>query len=66
MGGIGKTALSVRLGEQVQDEFEVLVWRSLRNAPPVEELLRDVIGVLSDQQVGGDARISGCPNLLPG
>lgn len=52
MGGIGKTALSVKLGEQVQDEFEVLVWRSLRNAPPVEELLRDVIGVLSDQQVG--------------
>ena len=26
MGGIGKTALSVRLGEQVQNEFEVLVW----------------------------------------
>ncbi|MGG6240956.1 beta-propeller domain-containing protein [Nodosilinea sp. AN01ver1] len=52
MGGIGKTVLSVRLGEQVQNEFEVLVWRSLRNAPPVEELLRDVIGVLADQQVG--------------
>lgn len=63
MGGIGKTALSVKLGEQVQDEFEVLVWRSLRNAPPVEELLRDVIGILSDQQVGEmpaslDAQIS--------
>ncbi len=63
MGGIGKTALSVRLGEQVQNEFEVLVWRSLRNAPPVDELLRDVIGVLSDQQVGEmpeslDAQIS--------
>ncbi|MBE9137034.1 hypothetical protein IQ254_07435 [Nodosilinea sp. LEGE 07088] len=63
MGGIGKTALSVKLGEQVQNEFEVLVWRSLRNAPPLEELLRDVIGVLSDQQAGEmpeslDAQIS--------
>jgi WD40 repeat protein len=39
MGGIGKTALSVRLCEQLQDQFEWVVWRSLRNAPPVEDLL---------------------------
>lgn len=34
MGGIGKTTLSVKLAEQVQGQFEFLIWRSLRNAPP--------------------------------
>ena len=50
MGGIGKTALSVRLAEQLQDEFEFVIWRSLRNAPPVQELLADWLGVLSRQR----------------
>lgn len=36
MGGIGKTALSVKLAEQLQDKFEYVIWRSLRNAPPVQ------------------------------
>jgi transcriptional regulator with XRE-family HTH domain len=47
MGGIGKTALSVKLAEQVQDEFDYLIWRSLRNAPPVQELLADLLNFLS-------------------
>ena len=46
MGGIGKTALSVKLAEQVQAEFEVVIWRSLRNAPPMQELLADLLNVL--------------------
>ena len=50
MGGIGKTALSVKLAEQIQENFEYLVWRSLRNAPPILELLADLIQVLSGQQ----------------
>ena len=50
MGGIGKTALSVRLAEQLQDAFEFVIWRSLRNAPPVQELLADWLSVLSRQQ----------------
>ena len=50
MGGIGKTALSVKLAEQIQDEFEYLIWRSLRHAPSVEDLLADLIKFLSDQQ----------------
>jgi len=29
MGGIGKTSLSVKLAEQIQGEFEYLIWRSL-------------------------------------
>jgi len=51
MGGIGKTALSVRCAELIQGKFEYLIWRSLRNAPPVAEILADIIKFLSNQQV---------------
>ncbi|MFG6097366.1 NB-ARC domain-containing protein [Leptothoe sp. ISB3NOV94-8A] len=50
MGGIGKTALSVKLGESVQSEFDYYIWRSLREAPPIESILTDLIKFLSDQQ----------------
>lgn len=51
MGGIGKTALIARLASEIQDQFEVLIWRSLRNAPPLEDILQQLILFLSDQQV---------------
>ncbi|OKH43233.1 hypothetical protein NIES2101_31080 [Calothrix sp. HK-06] len=50
MGGIGKTALSVKVAQMVEDEFDYLIWRSLRNAPPVQELLADLICFVSQQQ----------------
>lgn len=50
MGGIGKTTLAVKLAEQIQNEFEYLIWRSLRNSPPIQELLADLIRFLSNQQ----------------
>lgn len=50
MGGIGKTALSVKLARQIQDEFDVVVWRSLRNAQPLQPLLIDLITVVSNQK----------------
>ena len=50
MGGIGKTALSVKLAEQIQDKFEYVIWRSLRDAPPIESILADLIQFLSDEQ----------------
>jgi len=40
MGGIGKSALAVRLMHQVAPHFEVVLWRSLRDAPTCEALLR--------------------------
>lgn len=46
MGGIGKTALAAKLAEQVQDRFEFLVWRSLRQAPCIEDLLAELLQVL--------------------
>ncbi|HEY9599793.1 MAG TPA: NB-ARC domain-containing protein [Cyanophyceae cyanobacterium] len=47
MGGIGKTSLSAKLGERLQNQFEYLIWRSLRNAPPIEDILADLIEFLS-------------------
>ncbi|WP_392533618.1 NB-ARC domain-containing protein [Nostoc sp. C117] len=48
MGGMGKTWLSVKLAQQLQDRFEFVIWRSLLPAPPVKDLLADLIAVLSD------------------
>ncbi len=53
MGGIGKTALSVKIAQQLLQtnrHFEFIVWRTLRNTPPLESLLIDIIQVLSCQQ----------------
>jgi WD40 repeat protein len=50
IGGIGKTALSVKFAEQIQAQFTHVIWRSLRNAPPLETLLAELILFLSDQQ----------------
>ncbi len=50
MGGIGKTALSVLLAQQIQNKFDCLIWRSLRNAPPVTELLAELLQFLCQQQ----------------
>jgi DNA-binding SARP family transcriptional activator len=50
MGGIGKTALSVKVAQTVQAKFEYVIWRSLRNAPPLASLLADLVLFLSDQQ----------------
>jgi hypothetical protein len=46
MYGIGKTAFSVKLAEQIQEHFEYVIWRSLRFAPPLEVLLHQIIPIL--------------------
>lgn len=50
IGGIGKTALAVKLAQQVQQDFEYVIWRSLRNAPFLETLLGDLVALVSNQQ----------------
>jgi hypothetical protein len=50
MNGMGKTSLSVKLAEQIQDKFEFVIWRSLRNCPPVKDMPADLIQVLSKGQ----------------
>ncbi|GAA6621771.1 NB-ARC domain-containing protein [Scytonema sp. NUACC26] len=50
MGGLGKTTLAVKLAEQLQEQFDYIIWRSLRNTPSVEEILVDFIQFLSQFQ----------------
>jgi hypothetical protein len=63
MGGVGKTALTVKLADRIKDHFEYFIWRSLRNAPDFDGFIVDVLQTLSgDPQTEipelPDARIS--------
>ncbi len=49
LGGIGKSALAVSLMHQLAPHFEVVLWRSLRDAPACEALLEDCLQVLAPQ-----------------
>ncbi len=51
IGGIGKTTLSIRLAQTMLPDFDFIVWRSLYNAPLLEELLADCIQTLSEQYI---------------
>ncbi|MBD3885644.1 NACHT domain-containing protein [Phormidium tenue FACHB-886] len=62
IGGIGKSTLAAKLVQQIQTKFEVVVWRSLQNAPPFEEWLETVLPMLLRAQ-GEDI---GVPSSLDG
>jgi hypothetical protein len=49
LGGIGTTTLAIWVAKQLQDQFDYVVWRSLRHAPPVEETIANLLQVLSRQ-----------------
>src|SRR5437660_6204137 len=49
MGGIGKTTLAVKLVQQVAPRFDCVLWRSLHNAPSLEDILLDWLSVLAQQ-----------------
>src|SRR6266567_2708105 len=48
MGGIGKSMLASYLGRHLTHEFEAVLWRSVRDAPPCEELVADCITFFSE------------------
>ncbi|MFQ4146142.1 eIF2A-related protein [Chlorogloeopsis sp. ULAP02] len=50
MGGIGKTSLAVKLAQHIQEQFEFVVWRSLRNSPLLRELLSNLLQFFADGQ----------------
>jgi len=52
-GGIGKTTLVVKLLEQIQPQFDHLIWQSLRHAPPMAAILTDWLIHLSDREPQG-------------
>jgi WD40 repeat protein/transcriptional regulator with XRE-family HTH domain len=49
MGGMGKTTLSIQLAKQIQSEFTYVIWRSLLDAPPLSEILTELVSILSNQ-----------------
>ncbi|MGB7708316.1 MAG: NB-ARC domain-containing protein [Microcoleus sp.] len=49
MGGIGKTALALTTLQQIQGEFDYCIWRSLKERPPMSNILFDLIQSLSPQ-----------------
>ncbi|MEG4802962.1 NACHT domain-containing protein [Microcoleus sp. ARI1-B5] len=50
LAGSGKTTLSVQLASQVQNEFDFVIWRSLRSAPAPSDFLAGLIQLFSNQQ----------------
>jgi polyhydroxyalkanoate synthesis regulator phasin len=53
MGGIGKTALALKVARENQENFDFIIWRSLIDAPPVEDILQGLLDFLSvnDEEV---------------
>ena len=49
MGGIGKTALAAKLAQESQNDFEYLIWQSLRKPRSLKELITSLIQFLSGQ-----------------
>jgi WD40 repeat protein len=63
IGGIGKTALAARLGDNLAEDFDLAIWRSLREAPPLAQLMAELVQFLSEfteveVPSGGDRSIS--------
>src|SRR5712692_4760293 len=48
-GGIGKSALATMVMHRVAEDFEVVIWRSLRDVPTCEALLDSCLQVLAPQ-----------------
>ena len=49
MGGIGKSTLAVTLMHRIADQFDAVIWRSLRDAPPCEPLLDELLHSLAGE-----------------
>lgn len=58
MGGIGKTTFSVKLAEQVKDNFDFIIWRSLRFALSPQVIFEQLLEVLSPQTLTKGQSIS--------
>ncbi|MUL35113.1 NB-ARC domain-containing protein [Gloeocapsopsis dulcis] len=51
MGGVGKTALSVKIAEQVQEHFQYVIWRSLIHAPCIEDILEQLLQFFATESI---------------
>ncbi len=60
LGGIGKTSLSVKLAQQIQSQFEFVIWRSLQQAPTLDAILSNILPIL----IGSEATINNSISAL--
>jgi WD40 repeat protein/transcriptional regulator with XRE-family HTH domain len=51
-GGIGKSTLSLQVMRQLAPHFEVVIWRSLRDAPSCESLLDQCLQIVAPHSLG--------------
>ena len=65
LGGIGKSALAMTLMHQLAPHFEMLIWRSLRDAPSCEAWLSDCLQALAPEPLADvPASLDECLGLL--
>ncbi|MEM8832819.1 MAG: NB-ARC domain-containing protein, partial [Cyanobacteria bacterium P01_G01_bin.19] len=50
MGGMGKSALAAKAIQQVQNEFDYIIWKSCRNISSIETLLNEFVSFFSEGQ----------------
>lgn len=43
IAGVGKTTLAIKVAQTISDHFDCVIWRSLRYAPSLEELLKTIL-----------------------
>jgi hypothetical protein len=49
MAGVGKTALAVKLAQQIQEQFDRVIWRSLNARQPLNEFIADSIHTIKPE-----------------
>ena len=58
LGGIGKSALAVNLMHRVAGNFQVVVWRSLRDVPSCDALLSELLLAVGEVPANPDQRMN--------
>lgn len=51
MGGIGKTALAIKLAREIQNEFEYIIWHTFLYQPTIDEFLNKLLLFLTHESV---------------
>ncbi len=51
IGGVGKTTLAATVARAVALHFDQVLWRSLLNAPPLDELLHNILQRLAEERL---------------
>ena len=46
LSGTGKTLLMKKLAEKIQEQYEIVIWRSLTTTPSLSGLLKDLLGTV--------------------